>query len=152
MRHAAKSGVQDATLPIGRGCATSRHPRGRRIIQGELLDFVRTSIRSVWTLELLLFMWRSSSGRWTAPQLVQELRASDAIVDDGLASLQAAGLVSPEAGGAFRYAPASSHLDRLVGQLAQFYRERPMAVTKAIFSNPNDKLQSFADAFKLKKD
>jgi hypothetical protein len=69
-----------------------------------------------------------------------------------LASLQAVGLVAPEAGGAFRYSPASSQLDRLVGQLAQLYRERPMAVTKAIFANPNDKLQTFADAFKLKKD
>jgi hypothetical protein len=97
-------------------------------------------------------MWRSSSNRWTAAQLVQELRASDAIVNDGLAALQAGGLVTPESGGAFRYAPASSHLDRLVGQLAQLYRERPMTVTKAIFASPNDKLQTFADAFKLKKD
>ena len=99
-----------------------------------------------------MFLRRSSGSRWTAAQLVQELRASDAIVTDGLASLQAAGLVTPEAGGTVRYAPASSQLDRLVEQLAQLYRERPMAVTKAIFASPNDKLQSFADAFKLKKD
>ncbi len=133
-------------------CARSRSLTGRTVIQGELLDFVRTSIRSVWTLELLLFLWRSSNSRWTAAQLVQELRASDGIVNEGLASLQAAGLVMSEAGGTFRYAPASSHLDRLVGQLAQLYRERPTTVTKAIFSSPNDRLHTFADAFKLKKD
>ncbi len=99
-----------------------------------------------------MFLWRSGNAHWTAAQLVQELRASDGIVADGLTSLQIAGLVTPEPGGTFRYAPASSQLDRLVGQLAQLYRERPTTVTKAIFSGPNDKLQTFADAFKLKKD
>jgi DNA-binding IclR family transcriptional regulator len=122
------------------------------VIEGELLDFVRTSFRSVWTLELLLLMWRSRSAQWSAGELVRELRASDAIVSEGLASLQAAGLVSPEADGTFRYAPASPRLDLCVQQLAQVYRDRPTAVTRAIFSRQNDGLQTFADAFRLKKD
>jgi hypothetical protein len=122
------------------------------VIEGELLEFVRTSIRSVWTLELLLLMWRSSSTRWSATQLVRELRASDAVVSDGLASLHAAGLVTPGGDGTFWYAPASPRLDRCVQQLAQVYRERPTAVTKAIFGNPNERLHTFADAFRLKKD
>lgn len=130
----------------------SRPPAGRSIIQPELMEFVRTSIRSVWTLELLLMIWRTSPAPWTAARLVQELRASELIVSDALASLQAAGLVLAEEGATFRYAPAAPHLDRLVAQLEQLYRERPMAVTKAIFGSPNDKLQTFADAFRLKKE
>lgn len=122
------------------------------IIERELLDFVRTSIRSVWTLELLLIMSRSTPTPWSPVQLVRELRASDAIVSDGLASLQAAGLVSSEREGSYRYAPASAPLDQCVQQLARVYRERPTAVTKAIFGNPNEKLHTFADAFRLKKD
>ena len=39
--------------------------------------------------------------------LVRELRASDVIVAERLEALQAAGLVSPEADGTFRYAPAA---------------------------------------------
>jgi hypothetical protein len=132
--------------------SSARFAAGELSIQGELLEFIRTSIQSVWTLEVLLLMWRSAPTSWSAPHLVQELRASDAIVSDGLASLQAAGLVSPEADGTFRYAPASPRLDLCVQQLAQVYRERPTAVTRAIFSSPNDKLQTFADAFRLKKD
>jgi hypothetical protein len=106
----------------------------------------------VWTLELLLLMSRSSSRRWSPGELVRELRASDAVVSEGLASLQTAGLVSSEQDGDFRYAPASPRLDRCVQQLAQVYRERPTAVTKAIFGNPNERLHTFADAFRLKRD
>ena len=122
------------------------------MIEGELLDFVRTSIRSVWTLEVLLVMWRSAPTPWSATQLIMELRASDAIVSEALVSLQDAGLVSPEGERTFRYAPASARLDSCVQQLAQVYRQRPTAITKAIFGNPNDRLHTFADAFRVKRD
>ena len=83
---------------------------------------------------------------------MRELRASDPIVEDGLASLGAAGLVSRGNDGTFGYTPASTHLDRLVQELARAYREKPLAVTNAIFSSPSDKLQTFANAFRLRKD
>jgi DNA-binding IclR family transcriptional regulator len=113
---------------------------------------VRSSVRSVWTLELLLAMRRSGDRAWPAAELVRELRASDAIVLDGLAVLQAAGLVAPEPDGRHRYAPASERLDRLVESLGQVYQERPSTLTKAIFETQDSKLQSFADAFRLKRD
>lgn len=106
----------------------------------------------MWTLELLLCVWRSSSRSWSASELVSELRASDSIVTEGMRVLQAAGLVVSEAPDRFRYAPASAALDRLVQQLAQVYRDRPTAVTNAIFAGPNEKARAFADAFRLKKD
>jgi hypothetical protein len=43
-------------------------------------------------------------------------------------------------------------LDHAVGQVERVYAERPSAVVKAILSAPNDKIQSFADAFRLRKD
>jgi hypothetical protein len=122
------------------------------VIEAELLDFIRSSIRSVWALELLLLMRQQSQRAWSATELVRESRSSDFVVSDSLSTLQAAGLVAAEGEGVHRYAPASPQLDRLVQQLEQVYRERPVAVTKAIFSSPNDKLQNFADAFRLKND
>jgi hypothetical protein len=89
---------------------------------------------------------------WAPGELVRELRASDVVVSDGLALLQTAGLLAPEPNGTFRYAPASTMLDQAVARLAQAYRDRPMMVTRAIFAHPNEKLESFADAFRLKKD
>jgi hypothetical protein len=118
----------------------------------ELVDLLRGSIRSVWNLELLLFMARNAQRGWRADDLVRELRASDFIVSEGLQTLQTAGLASPAGEGTHRYLPASGDLDRLVQQLERQYRERPQSVTRAIFSAPNDKLQTFADAFRLKRD
>jgi DNA-binding FadR family transcriptional regulator len=113
---------------------------------------VRVSVRSVWTLELLLAMRRSGARAWSPAELVRELRASDAILRDGLAVLQAAGLVAPEPAGLFRYAPASKRLDDLVEALAEAYRDRPSSVTRVIFEPSDARLQSFADAFRLKRD
>jgi hypothetical protein len=124
----------------------------RTRIDPDLAQFIRESIGSVWRLELLLCLWRSAERSWSAAELVAELRASDSIVTDGLRQLQAVGLVALEAGERFRYAPASGALDRIVQQVAQLHREAPMAVTKALFAEPNEKIRTFADAFRLKKD
>jgi biotin operon repressor len=128
-------------------------PRRRGLINEEdVLSFAGTSIRSVWTLEMLLLMSRSATRAWSAEALARELRASESIVSNGLSELQAAGLVIHEQGATFRYGPASAALDDLVRSLAQLYRERPFAVTRAIFASPSEKLRSFADAFRFKKD
>jgi hypothetical protein len=106
----------------------------------------------VWNIEILLALFGTPTRAWTAADLVRELRASDFIVTQGTQGLQEAGLVVAEADGAFRYAPASTDLDRKVQELERIYRERPSVVTKTLFAPPEDKLQTFADAFRLKKD
>jgi hypothetical protein len=118
----------------------------------ELRDFLRHSLRSVWNIELLLWLYRHTGRGWLPADLVQEMRASDVVVSQGISGLQQAGLIMAEAGGTYRYSPASPELDRLVQQLERVYRERPSTVTRALFSAPNDKLATFADAFRLKKD
>jgi hypothetical protein len=118
----------------------------------DLREFLRHSLRSVWNIELLLWLHRHPGRSWLSHDLVRELRASDLVVSQGVVSLRQAGLIAAEADGAFRYAPASAGLDHLVMQLERVYRERPSAVTKALFSAPDNKLMTFADAFRLKKD
>ncbi len=118
----------------------------------ELRDFLRHSLRSVWNIELLLWLYRHTGRAWFPADLVQEMRASDVVVSQGIAALQQAGLIVAEADGTSRYSPASPELDRLVQQLERVYRDRPSVVTRALFSAPNDKLATFADAFRLKKD
>jgi hypothetical protein len=118
----------------------------------DLREFLRHSLRSVWNIELLLWLFRSPARSWRPADLVRELRASDFVVSEGVAGLQRAGLVAAAPDGAYRYAPASPALDRLVQQLEQVYRERPTAITRALFAASDEKLQTFADAFRLKKD
>jgi hypothetical protein len=115
----------------------------------EIFAFVRTSVRSVWALELLLLLRRDPQRAWRSDELVRELRSSPAIVQEELTALRTARLVG-EADGCFRYQPLAPALDALVNGLQTAYAARPMAVVKAIMAAPNDKLRIFSDAFRLK--
>lgn len=114
-------------------------------------QFVRSTVRSVWALELLLFMRRRATA-WSVDDLARELRSNRTIVVEALADFDRAGLVREEGAGAYRYAPATPELANLVQDLERVYAERPIALVKEIVSAPNSKIQSFADAFRLKKE
>jgi len=120
------------------------------VFSPDLQSFIRESVRSVWALELLLLLRRQPDRRWTSDDLVKELRASTSLVSENLAGFERAGLVACE-DGACRFAPASPVLVQLCDELDQAYRERPVAVINVIASS-KDKLQTLADAFKLKGD
>ncbi|HWE46523.1 MAG TPA: hypothetical protein VG407_10890 [Caulobacteraceae bacterium] len=116
----------------------------------DFLDFLRRTVRSVWGVELVLLLRRTSPRTWTSDDLVLEMRASAAIVNGALAHLEAAGLVARDADGV-RYAPAAPELDVLTAELEACYRERPVRLVNAIVSPDEDKLKTFADAFRLKE-
>ena len=117
----------------------------------DLLAFLRASIRSVWGLELLMFLRRRTDRSWPTALLVQELRASETVVRDLLAAFEQAGLVRCGEDGC-EYAPASPVIAELCERIETTYRERPVAVVNAIASGRKDNLQTFADAFRLKDD
>ena len=117
----------------------------------DLLDFIRSTIRSVWALELLLALRRHDGRPWTSEQLTAELRASTPLVTANLAVFEAAGLVLRDKD-QFRYAPANPQLEGLCAGLEAAYRERPVTVINAIVSPPGDKLRTLANAFRLKGD
>jgi hypothetical protein len=122
------------------------------VLSAEVTEFLRSSVKSVWALEALLFVRRRAERAWTVDALVTELRSSSMVVSDLLGGFVASGLVRDEGEAGYRYAPANPALDYAVAQVEKAYAERPIAVTKAILSAPNDKIQSFADAFRLRKD
>jgi hypothetical protein len=125
---------------------------GADVIPEHVLNFVRRHIKSVWTIDLLLVMRRSGGRSWTQDELALELRGNRNLVQDVLVALLGAGLLEAEAGGTYRYRPASAELEAIVAELERHYAERPVALIKEIASAPNDKIQSFADAFRFKKD
>ena len=115
----------------------------------DLLAFLRASVRSVWGLELLLFLRRRTEREWPTALLVQELRSSETVVRDILGTFEQAGLIRCGEDGC-EYAPASPVLADLCDRIDAAYRERPVAVVNAIATGRNDNLQTFADAFRLK--
>ncbi len=82
--------------------------------------------------------------------MARELRGTETLVSKCAPQLEAAGLIASEQG-FYRFAPASPALQELCALLEIEYRERPVAVVDAIVSTPNDRLTSFADAFRFKE-
>lgn len=117
-----------------------------------LLDFVSKSFRSVWPMELLSVLTQEPRQAWQADALSRELRATRSVVAQGLAALQVVGLVAPDAEQAYRFDPASPELAVLAAELTDLYSRKPRAVMRAIFSAPKGRIQTFADAFRLRTD
>ena len=115
----------------------------------DIAQFIRTSVPSVWALELLLLLRADPARRWSPAELLKELRASTSLVDENLARFYAQGLVLQDDAG-WHFAPANPHLDSLAAELAALYRERPM-YTIGLIARP-DPLQSLANAFRIKRD
>jgi len=122
------------------------------VIPEPVLQFVRGSIKSVWTLDLMVLMRRHRERTWMPDALAGELRANRALVQEALSSLVLAGLLVAEPDGSYRYQPANPALETVAAAIERHYVERPLALIKAIASAPNEKIQSFADAFRFKKD
>jgi hypothetical protein len=116
----------------------------------DVLAFVAASIRSVWTLELLLFLKRNREQSWDAGRLIRELRSSSAVISEALVSLEACGLVIQEDRVNYRYGAASPKLDQIVAELDQLYAAKPLTVINAIVNSQNQQLRIFSNAFKLK--
>lgn len=117
----------------------------------DLLAFIRGAIRSTWTLELLLLLRKHAPRTLTPAELVLELRATPTLIASCLQQLTKAGLIVCEEDDACCYAPASPALGQLCDRLAATYAERPVAVISAIVDSPNDRLKTFADAFRFTK-
>ena len=118
----------------------------------ELTSFIRSSFRSVWAIELMLFLKREADRDWSTAELVEALRASELVVAGGLRALVAGGLAVEQEDGRARYAPASPDIERLAEATEQLYAKKPDAVRRLIVTAAGDGLTAFADAFRLRRD
>ena len=75
---------------------------------------------------------------------------SEADVARYLEQFEAAGLVAAGSDGRRQYRPADP-LAEHVEMLAKAYKERPVTLFRVIYALRDLKIQSFADAFKLKR-
>ena len=117
----------------------------------ELAAFISDNFRSIWALELLLFLKDHAATAWQNEVLVQALRASDVIVSTSVESLLAGGLILTDKTGA-KYAPATEGLDELVEETQRLYARKPDAVRRLIVSSPTTGLSAFAESFRFRRD
>ena len=116
-------------------------------------QFIADHIDSVMQLEMLLLVAAQPRHAWTAKGLADLLRIDPAWVDAQLRAMAAGGLVTDQADPpGFRFEPRSTELSQAVDELAKTYTDRRVTVIGLIFAKPVDKIRSFADAFRIRKD
>jgi hypothetical protein len=121
----------------------------------QLLRFIGTAIPTFPAAELLLFLSRHPDRQWAPEEIVSAVQPTvitTSAVKEYLALFQATGLVHEPQTGCFQYQPASVELEASVQALAQAYNERPVTLIRTIYKIADNKIQSFADSFRLKKD
>jgi hypothetical protein len=120
----------------------------------EVQRFLAEHISSVAQLEVLLLLRRQREREWTPSEVAKELYTTPEMVADQLGDLQRRGLLSVADGSDphYRFWPTTPELDGQITRLDAIYRERRVAVITFIYSQPLDKVRTFADAFRLRKD
>jgi hypothetical protein len=119
--------------------------------EDEILNFVRSSIGSVWALEVLMLLRREPARSWRLDELVSELRSSPAAIAGASLLLEGAGLLVKTGEHSFRYQPASPDLDEMGGLVERIYAAKPATVIAALFDSRDEKLRTFAAAFRFKE-
>ncbi len=116
--------------------------------------FIASHVESVMQLEVLLLLSGQRGRARTPAELAQDLRIDPAWVEAQLKAMAGKGLLETTDGSPpdYRYAPRTPELDAAVADLAKAYADRRVTVIGLIFSKPVDKIRSFADAFRLRKD
>jgi len=107
-------------------------------------------ISSVERLEILCLLAESPSKAWSSDEVFRVIQSTERTVKASLAEFAKTGLVAEVPADTFRFAPAQSGLGAAALALARAYRERPVAVIETIYKRPA--AQTFADAFRLRKD
>jgi hypothetical protein len=117
--------------------------------------FLRAAIPTVDAAELLVLLRRERERWWTVQEaagaLAPGVSLSEADAARYLALFQASGLVAIGPDRQAQYRPGDAALEAHVQTLEQAYRERPVTLIRAIYALRDSSIQSFADAFKLRK-
>lgn len=119
----------------------------------DVTQFLERHITSVMQLEVLLAL-RSEGQPVTTRQLIRNIGGSVDQVLHCILALDQAGLVEQLEEGdeiGARYV-ASGKLDTTVGHVADEYSKRKVRVVTFLLRDPGDPLESFSDAFKLRRD
>jgi hypothetical protein len=118
----------------------------------ELELFMAQHIESLAQLETLLLMWGDPARQWDCAELSRALYITPDMCSGLVADLQRRGFLGQAADSRYQYQPANPEMHRLLTQLAAVYQERRVAVITQIYSRPMQKVKTFADSFRLRRE
>lgn len=113
--------------------------------------FIAEHIPSVERLEILLLLFEHRSGWWSIDDIEEQIRSTRDSVQQNVSALVAGRLAVARPGRpeAYQFAGTSVDVDATVAELEASYRTRRVSVIQQIYSERQDSIRSFSDAFKL---
>jgi hypothetical protein len=119
----------------------------------ELDKYITAEIQSLEQLEIILLLSGNPHKWWTAQGVYEVIKSSLASVEGRLRGLLDKGVLQMDREGRYQFAPPDKAIWKLVSELREAYKERPVKVVQAIYSaKAPDAVQEFAKAFRVRKD
>jgi len=120
----------------------------------DIKQFIDQNIESLAQLEALLLLRAEPARTWDAPSIAKALYIPLELAEALLVEFGRRGFVKPtaESPTQFCYNPADKAVGQLIDRVADAYQDRRVAIISLIYSKPLNKVQTFADAFRLRKE
>ena len=117
----------------------------------DVRQFIGQNIGSLAQLEALLLLRRDPERSWTADEIAKALYITPEMAAPLLQGLALRGFAT-SVETCYRYQVKEDGIAHAIEQLARLYQERRVAVITEIYSKPPNKVQTFADSFRLRKE
>jgi hypothetical protein len=121
----------------------------------DVKQFIDQNIESLAQLEALLLMRQDPAAGWDAAKIAKALYIPPELAEALLAEFMRQSFIKPmpEANPPqYCYGPADQAVGQLIDRVASAYHDRRVAIITLIYSKPLNKVQTFADAFRLRKE
>ncbi len=116
-----------------------------------LRQFIGQNLESLAQLEVLLHLREHPDRQIHPGEIASRLALTSEMAHTILADLVRRSFLA-KTNNCFRYQPASEESRQLIDSLAEAYRDRRLAVTTEIYSKPLEKVKTFAEAFRFRKE
>jgi hypothetical protein len=125
-----------------------------QVFSSELERFIAEEIQNLEQVEILLLLSSHPQRAWSAQNVYDVVKSNLDSVGARLEELTARGFLkketAPETG--YTFSPEQNGIGKVVNELREAYKERPVKVVQAIYSKPPDAVQEFARAFRVRKE
>jgi hypothetical protein len=117
----------------------------------DVKQFIDQNIESLAQLEALLLMRQDPQRHWDAAAIAKALYIPAELAGTLLEEFSRRGFIRAN-DPRYTYQPADARLTQLIDEVATAYQDRRVAIIALIYSKPLNKVQTFADAFRLRKE
>jgi len=121
-------------------------------ITQEAQQFIAQHIQSVEQLEIFLTLGNGGDRSWSVDEVFRKIQSNAKSISDCLGYFLKESVAILEKEGRYRLSDKSLNLVPIASELQKAYRERQVTIIEMIYKKPPRQIQSFADAFKLRKD